>query len=185
MSSSLHFGSHIKSLPTNDRVGSLYSTTSTGPSAEAPDNAYDLVIPQYRNSSVAYDFQWPTEEEAQGLVDSIVGSVGKVQQLFEPRSFSDRLSAVYDMYPPSVDENDLWYVEVLLVFALGRLLQGYITPGSVLPGDSFFLEAINHLPGFCALRSAGTLAVEILELISFYLQCADRVDDAYIYVSID
>lgn len=72
---------------------------------------------------------------------------------------------------------------MLMVFAIGELLQGEVRERSDLPGSQYFLHAIHHLPNLCTLRSLGTQAVEVMGLVAFYLQCSDRKDDAYVYVS--
>lgn len=111
-------------------------------------------------------------------------SVGKLQHLFDPRQFSDRLSISYEDGSLRVDPRDLWYVELLMVFALGELLRGTLKNKASLPGKVYFCEARQRVPDFLALRSSGVLGVEIMGLLAFYSQCADRRDDAYVYAGV-
>lgn len=88
----------------------------------------------------------------------------------------------YEKGSPHHDANDLWYIELLMVLALGELLQGQLKDDQVFPGMKYYVEAERHLPSLVTLRKKGILAVEIMSMMAFYLQCADRRDDAYVYV---
>jgi proline utilization trans-activator len=112
----------------------------------------------------------------------MLNSIGRLQHLVEPRAVSDRISAAYTTSPPSFDRQDLWYVEILMVFALGQLLKGELSSITMLPGATWYTEAVCLLPEFATLRTAGPVAVEIMGLMAMYLQCADRREDAYLYV---
>lgn len=124
---------------------------------------------------------WPTEEEANKLLDLVILNVGISQQLFDIRSFLDILSSVYVNPDNSVSLPGLLIVKILLVFAIGRLLEARME-GSELPGASLFKEAMKHLPLLGNLRKCGILGVEVVALVALYLQIADRKDDAYLYV---
>jgi proline utilization trans-activator len=136
-----------------------------------------------RHQRGAADIDWPDETEAHTLLNTVIWSIGSVQYLIDPRSFSDGLSALYEEDVPTNSAIGLKHIQILMVFALGDLLQGSMRGRSSLPGARYFLDAVSCLPSLCTLRKAGTLAVEIMGLFAFYLQCADRKDDAYVYVS--
>jgi proline utilization trans-activator len=126
--------------------------------------------------------QWPTEEQAQALVDTVIASIGNIQHLFDARSFSDRLAAVYDL-DDTIFRDDVSTAEILMVFAVGRLLQGSLDKNESFPGYNFFSEALKYVQNLFSVHAAGAQGVEVMGLIAFYLQCADRKEDAYIYVS--
>lgn len=182
MSSSLNFGSRIIDLPSRNVQDSIPSARSF---VEFPDDVYDLESGR-PNSPGSTAMIWPTEEEAHQLLDTVLSSIGRLQHLIDPRSFSDKLSTIYEVPEEQRQQHlayGLWYVEILMVFALGRLLQGHKQDNNSFPGAEYFLEAVDKLPSLCALRNAGTLAIEIMGLFAFFLQCSDRKDDAYVYVS--
>jgi len=124
---------------------------------------------------------WPTEEEAHALLENVVLYVGISQQLFDVRSFSDNLSTLFQKSDTQISR--LWVVEVLLVFAIGRLLQARPDDTLELPDTMFFREAVRQLPSLSELRRYGLLGIEVMGLSALYLQIVDRKDDAYIYVS--
>lgn len=179
MSSSLRFGSHIKALSREIAPRGLYAIQP--PDADSPDDAYNIVGGHTASGlQVPPELEYPSQRVAQSLLDTVLSSLGTVQHLLDPRSFSDRLA--------SMDEvglqrpRNLWDVEFLLVFAIGELLQGIMPRDSALPGARYFRDAVSHLPGFLTLRAAGAVGVEIMGLAAFYLQCADCKEDAYVYV---
>ncbi|OAL48473.1 hypothetical protein IQ07DRAFT_543394 [Pyrenochaeta sp. DS3sAY3a] len=181
MSSSLNFGSRIRSLPPDPAVASIGSSRNF---YESPDNVYNLepnATPAQSNRNIV---SWPSEEEAHELLASVLTSIGGLQHLIDPRSVSDKLSTFYEADLKESILDDLSHVEILMVFALGGLLQGKLKEGSSFPGAEYFLEAVDRLPSLCTLRKAGTLAVEIIGLFAFFLQCSDRKDDAYVYAGV-
>ncbi|KAL7908500.1 fungal-specific transcription factor domain-containing protein [Trichoderma velutinum] len=181
ISSSLHFGHHIKSLPakspgTTDDAMSLQNEPTT-----FVDDVYgvDILLSRITPHVVC----WPSLAEAHLLLDKVLNSLGSLQHLFEPRSFADRLSLAYEGGSACINKQDFWYLEYLMVLALGELLLGKLRTNQVLPGMDYYLEAVDYLPNFTALRSRGVMAIEVLALMAFYLQCADRRSDAYLCTS--
>lgn len=114
----------------------------------------------------------------------MLASIGRLQHLAEPGTLNQRLSETYSTQPETHHIEGLWYVQLSLVFAIGQLLDGE-APGvdDQPPGYAFFFQAMDLLPNAYILQGAETLGVEITALITFYLQCSERKDDAYVYVS--
>ncbi|KAL4874438.1 hypothetical protein BJY04DRAFT_225929 [Aspergillus karnatakaensis] len=177
MSSSVTFSSHIKAISD----ARSFTTQSRGWASKISDNAYDLILSHGSEPAPLGIEDWPTEEQAQGLVDTVTASIGSIQHLFDPRSLSDRLSAVYDQDESIFLENAVSTAELLMVLAVGKLLQGSIERGEPFPGFSFFTQALKYVQDLCSVSAAGALGVEVMGLMAFYLQCADRKEDAYLY----
>lgn len=125
---------------------------------------------------------WPTEEEANTLLELTVLHVGISQQLFDVRAFSDNLSRLY--HDPSAEQalSSMWFTEALLVMAIGRLLLAKSDGSSSIPGDSFYNMALRRLPRLGESKKHGLIGVETIALTALYLQIADRKDEAYLYV---
>jgi proline utilization trans-activator len=181
MSSSLIFGSHIMALSQNPQTDSNRLGVKV---SKPPDNTYGLTIPRSQRAGPSYTQIWPTEEEAELLLNTVLTSIGSLQHLFDPRSVSDHLALDFTGHEPLDDPTNLWYVELLLVFAVGELLLGRLGDNASFPGEMYFMEAMNNMPVISHLNASGTQGIEIMGLLTFYLQCADRKDDAYIYVSL-
>jgi proline utilization trans-activator len=80
--------------------------------------------------------------------------------------------------------HELWYMQVLLVLAIGQIFRaGNGEEGEDLPGTAFFEFVETHLPTASAQYRLGRLAVEVNALMAMYLQMANRKEEAYLYVS--
>ncbi|KAI9151551.1 Proline utilization trans-activator [Paramyrothecium foliicola] len=179
MSSSQRFGSHIKELAIE--AARSQSSPAVSRLEELDDNVYNVVGKPFSETPRDKSLQWPTQEAAHVLLDTFLGSLGAVQHLIDSRAFSDRLAMFYEK-ADTASHDDLWDVELLLVLAIGELLTGMPQEMPGLPGTKYFQEALERIPSsFNSLRTAGTLAIEIMGLTAFYLQCADCKDDAYLY----
>jgi proline utilization trans-activator len=152
--------------------------------SKSADNAYGIEVPSLRQHNTSFVSNWPTEDEAQNLLDIVLSSVGRIQHLFDPRTFADQLALRYTEDRLQIGESDLWHVEMLMVFAVGKLLRGNLDDDTQLPGENFFKEAMNNLPNLTHVYAAGTLGVEVMSLVAFYLQNADLKEFAHMYVSI-
>jgi proline utilization trans-activator len=123
-----------------------------------------------------------TEAVAQESLDKMLSSVGVVQHFFDARALSDSLAVFCDDFQRHEDRWSLRYIEVLMVMAIGTLLQN--PPNQTRPpGFEYFLEAHRKLPNLLVLNRAGSAAIEVLGLTAFYLQCIGEREDAWIHVS--
>ncbi|GKT54620.1 fungal specific transcription factor domain-containing protein [Colletotrichum tofieldiae] len=172
LSSSETFGSEIKTL--------LVSRSNPG-STVSPSASAVTPVPHIDRRGLDAIGPWPTEEEAHAMLDVVIFNVGISQQLFDVRAFSDNLSVLYHESNADVRLPEIWIVEALLVFAVGRLLQGRDDENGDLPGATYFREAVKRTPLLSDLRKHGIIGVEVMALTALYLQITDRKDDAYLH----
>ncbi|OHW93436.1 fungal specific transcription factor domain-containing protein [Colletotrichum incanum] len=172
LSSSETFGSEIKTL--------LVSRSNPG-STVSPSASAVTPVPHIDRRGLEAFGPWPTEEEAHAMLDVVIFNVGISQQLFDVRAFSDNLSVLYYESNADVRLSEIWIVEALLVFAVGRLLQGMDDENGDLPGTTYFREAVKRTPLLSDLRKHGIIGVEVMALTALYLQITDRKDDAYLH----
>ncbi|KAL4875811.1 hypothetical protein BJY04DRAFT_151626 [Aspergillus karnatakaensis] len=82
---------------------------------------------------------------------------------------------------------NLWTLEILLVFAIARLLTGDFGGDAYrsdsFPGYSLFDFVAERIPSLSQLYNAGRPGVELLALIAVYLQNINRKEEAYVYIS--
>lgn len=124
----------------------------------------------------------PTLSESQHLLDRFLFYLGVSQHFFDPRTFSDSMMLLFQS--PEQQQHLMcttWFTEYLLVMAMAKLMD-VEEPTSQPPGASLFAEAMRRLPQLHQLGEEGVIAVEILTLITTYLQWCDRKHDAYLYV---
>ncbi|KAI5195614.1 hypothetical protein E4T38_08947 [Aureobasidium subglaciale] len=170
------------------QVRTLLSAHST------PDHLYNQDIPakSAEQSSALSDmlasttlFTQPSQEESYRLLELFLVYLGVSQHFLDPRVFSDNITLLFLGGTPSAHRMDsLWYVQYLLVMAMGRLLdhQSERRGNALPPGWDYFAEAMRRLPSLTQLRECGVLAVEILAVATTYLQWTDWPDEAYLYI---
>lgn len=119
------------------------------------------------------------------MLEVVVHHVGISQQMFDAREFSNKLSLIYQesAHVDTINFTELWMIEMLLVFAIGRMLLAKPDDNGDLPGTAFFDEARRRMPDMANLSRQGALGAEAVGLAGMYLQIADRKEDAYLYAS--
>ncbi|KAF7595024.1 hypothetical protein BBP40_007625 [Aspergillus hancockii] len=126
----------------------------------------------------------PSLEESQHLLDRFLFYLGVSQHFFDPRTFSDRMVLLFqDEETRDYQTSTTWFTEYLLVMAMAKLMD-VKNPLCQPPGASLFAEAMRRLPPLHRLGEEGVIAVEILTLITTYLQWCDRKHDAYLYIGL-
>ncbi|KAI9040664.1 fungal specific transcription factor domain-containing protein [Aspergillus affinis] len=124
----------------------------------------------------------PSLSESQHLLDRFLFYLGVSQHFFDPRTFSDSMMLLFQSPERQRQQTrTTWFTEYLLVMAMAKLMD-VEEPTSQPPGASLFAEAMRRLPRLHQLGEEGVIAVEILTLITTYLQWCDRKHDAYLYV---
>ncbi|KAL2681300.1 hypothetical protein Neosp_008911 [[Neocosmospora] mangrovei] len=82
--------------------------------------------------------------------------------------------------PPT---HELWYMQVLLVLAVGQIFKADSREEENLPGTTFFEFVEQNLPTASVQYRLGRLAVEVNALMAMYLQMANRKEEAYLYIN--
>lgn len=178
LSSSNEFGRKVHEVLTNSGPSSA-RTIPISPNPVQPTMNHSS---PFRASTQAIP-QLPSEEEAFRLLETVGFYIGQTQCHYDLRGLTDRIGWLYEnMDDPQTHE--LWYMQVLLVLAIGQIFRaGNGEGGEVLPGTAFFEFVETHLPTASAQYRLGRLAVEVNALMAMYLQMANRKEEAYLYVS--
>lgn len=126
----------------------------------------------------------PSRHDAQRLVDNFICTMGNSYHFLDQRLFLDHLASLYQLPITLKSFDTIWHIKFLLVLALGMLFSNELVQETNPPGINYYLKARDLLPNTSTLSSIrGTEGVEVLCLMSLYLQCCDQMEDAYIYVS--
>ncbi|KAH6695691.1 fungal-specific transcription factor domain-containing protein [Plectosphaerella plurivora] len=178
------------------RVRSLFHSHTEGPTSVSPGeppvvaavagvspdgsewcSTVDLV------DGAAATLDLPSESEAHRLLELFLMHMGTNQHFLDLRNFSDSLTMLYQS--PAAQQKQkatMWFTQYLLIMAMGKLMDDDTASSRDLPGAPYFAEAMRRLPPLHRLGSCGIIAVEILCLITTYLQWCDRRHDAYLYI---
>ena len=136
-----------------------------------------------RQHSALADPILPDEDKAYHLLKTVNFFIGHTQHHFDVRDFSDRLGVFYAGNKDPSKVFNLWYLQMILVFAIGKLFSGdFDDDHRRMPGSALFDYAQRLLPSLSELYAYGRTGVEVLGLVAVYLQNAGRKEEAYIYV---
>lgn len=166
LTSSHTFGSQVQSLleTSNSRQINDHSNAVNSP----------LILPDMQ--------EIPAEDEACRLLEIVIFYIGETQHHFDVREFADRLGAFYANSHDPAQQQTPWFLEMLLVLAIGQLFSGRTDDQNEIPGSKLFYYAYRSLPALGELYTHGVLGVEILALVAVYLQNLNRKDEAYLHV---
>ncbi|KAJ5092073.1 hypothetical protein NUU61_006943 [Penicillium alfredii] len=181
LSSSHIFGSRVQDLLENPRPPPYERTPPPSDTSMSERRQASLASwHPTQHGSLGYP-QFPSEDEAYRLLGVVNLIIGQTQHHFDVRDFSDRLGVFFADRTDPTRTSALWYLEMILVFAIGKLFGGDFD-GDPMPGSSLFDYAHRALPSLSELYSHERIGVEVLGLIAVYLQNASRKEEAYIYV---
>ncbi|KAK2729836.1 fungal specific transcription factor domain-containing protein [Colletotrichum kahawae] len=182
LSSSHNFGSRLQNLLEHPRLSGRESTAQQHPPRPHVPSSQPPAKPHDDAPAL------PSEDEGRRLFESMSFFIGYTQHHIDTREFSDRLAFFYaNLGDPSQTQTP-WYLEMVLVFAIGKLFSGAFdgddeAAGLGLPGEGMFRYVQGRLPSLSELFALGKLGVEIHALAAVYLQNANRKEEAYLYIS--
>ncbi|KAJ5728754.1 uncharacterized protein N7483_003262 [Penicillium malachiteum] len=193
LGSSQNFGSRIQDLL--ERQTDHSSITSCTPQGQAPrfspsgeglfpERRAPLKPRQGQESSLMNNLRLPSVKEGYQLLDTVILYLGDAQHYFDARDLSDQLMVFYRNNFDEIQRTSLWYLHILLVFAIGKLLRGDLDGTAGPPGYDLFKEALRLLPGISEIRAHGVAGIEILALVAVYYQNIDRKDDAASHIGL-
>ncbi|KAF6809169.1 fungal specific transcription factor domain-containing protein [Colletotrichum plurivorum] len=181
LSSSHAFGSRLQNLLEHPRGGREDPSRRTSIFPQRPS------APRDQDDAPPSAPLLPSEEEARRLFESMSFFIGYTQHHVDTREFSDRLAFFYaNLHEDQTQKKTPWYLEMLLVFAVGKLFSGSFdgdgeTEG--IPGWDTFRHVEGRMPSLSGLYEMGALGVEVQALAAVYLQNANRKEEAYLYIS--
>ncbi|CAI7586782.1 unnamed protein product [Penicillium pancosmium] len=124
----------------------------------------------------------PGKGDADHLLSCVNFYIGQTQHHFDVREVSDHLALLFDGSLSSSPLSKLWYIKLVLIFAVGKLVEGRFDDDP-LPGDRYFKYAQALLPNLSELHASKRHGVEVLGLVALYLQNVSRSEEAYLYVN--
>ncbi|KAJ3544894.1 hypothetical protein NM208_g2788 [Fusarium decemcellulare] len=182
LSSSNEFGRKVQEVLT--RTGSVRSgdaITSTPSPLQHSINDASASIGAPTTTGLP---QLPPEEEAFRLLETISFFIGQTQSHYDPRELSDRVGLLYENPDNLTLAHELWYMEVVLVLAIGKLFAADFDHESQrFPGSKLFEFVEQRFPSMSAQYRHGRLAVEVNTLMSMYLQMTNRKEEAHLYIN--
>jgi proline utilization trans-activator len=147
---------------------------------KSEEETYEMASASIRDSLPLVQDEMPSREYAKYLSETVLFHLGDTYHVFEKESFMEMLNAFYDHDQPL---KHLWHMQLLLVIAFGKLFLRRGASSLGPPGAADFLRALRLQPDVLDLWSDPVLRMEILCLITLYLNTADMRPTAYTFVN--
>lgn len=123
----------------------------------------------------------PSLDYAIYLLNAVKFRCGQMFHLFDEDDFKSRLHTFYAETEGRIEKAGLWYIQFLLILALGKALL-YKSSGKQPGGVEFFARAMQLLPDVTFLCRDPILSTEILCAVALYLQSVDYRNSADITI---
>ncbi|TPX09886.1 uncharacterized protein E0L32_008908 [Thyridium curvatum] len=126
----------------------------------------------------------PTQAESHHLLSLFLTWLGVNQHFFDSRAFADTMTSLFRSEASRRETmNSVWFIEYLLVMAMGKLMD-FDTEVDTPHGLDYFAEAMRLMPPMHLISDHGIIGVEILSLVALNLRWRDRKYEAYFHIGI-
>ncbi|KAH8900601.1 hypothetical protein GQ53DRAFT_129539 [Thozetella sp. PMI_491] len=143
------------------------------------EDTYTMASGSVRESLPLAADEMPSREYAKYLSETVLFHLGDIYHVFDKERFMEMLDAFYDRNQPL---RNLSHVQLLLVIAFGKLFLRRGASSLGPPGAADFLRALRLQPDVLDLWDDPILRMEVLCLISLYLNTADMRPTAYTFI---
>lgn len=123
----------------------------------------------------------PDREHELQLLHLVDLYIGRAKKHFDAREVPNHIDFLLYGGLSSSPASKLRYLEIILVFAIGKLYEGELA-GERFPGEGYFNYTQHLLPSLCELHASKSHGVELLGFMAIYLQSANRREEACLYV---
>ncbi|OOQ91732.1 Zn(II)2Cys6 transcription factor [Penicillium brasilianum] len=126
----------------------------------------------------------PSLDYALHLFQIVQFHLGQAYRIFDHDSFVTRIRQFYNS--PSdgkAAEPRFWFVQFLMVLALGNAFLSRPRNQKDPPGAKFFARAMSAMPNYTSTGKDSLLAIEALALVGLYLYAIDHREAAHVHVS--
>ena len=100
------------------------------------------------------------------LLDTVLLYLGDAQHFFDAPNLLDQMMMLYRNNFDDAQRTSIWYLHILLVLAIAKLLRGELDDVDDPPGFAFFDEALQLLPSVSEIRTPGIDGIEVLALMA-------------------
>lgn len=146
------------------------------------EETYTMASALTRDSLPLVQDELPSRHYAKYLAETVLFHLGDIYHVFDRETFMEQLDHFYDEGLCNKPLKGLWSVQFLLVIAFGKLFLRRGASSLGPPGASDFLRAMKLQPDVLDLWDDPILRIEILFLISLYLNTSDMRATAYSFV---
>ncbi|RDW93691.1 Zn(II)2Cys6 transcription factor [Aspergillus mulundensis] len=125
----------------------------------------------------------PSLDYALYLFNIVRFRLGQGYRFFESDLFTARMNRFYQTRPSeAAAEPRFWFVQFLMVLALGNAFLARPRSQKDPPGSKYFARAMAAMPPFTSTGKDSLLAIEALALVSLYLYAIDHREAAHVHI---
>ncbi|KAF3386956.1 hypothetical protein F1880_001157 [Penicillium rolfsii] len=125
----------------------------------------------------------PSLNHALHLFQVVQFHLGQAYRFFEHDSFIARIRHFYNSPPDGMaTEPRFWFVQFLMVLALGNAFLSRPRNQKDPPGSKYFARAMLAMPNYTSTGKDSLLAIEALALVALYLYAIDHREAAHVHV---
>ncbi|RKL43129.1 hypothetical protein BFJ72_g4542 [Fusarium proliferatum] len=144
--------------------------------------AFNIELPSMKQTDLVVNIEGlPSLDYALYLTNTVKFHIVQTYHLFDQQKFMPALHSLYRDGPPLMTAgNRTWYVQYFLIMALGK---GLLTRGmskAGLPGNEYFMKAMELFPDTYGLYIDPILSTEVCCGLALYLQAVDPQNSAYL-----
>ncbi|KAL4942658.1 hypothetical protein BDV06DRAFT_235261 [Aspergillus oleicola] len=125
----------------------------------------------------------PSLDYALYLFNIVRFRLGQGYRFFETDLFITRMNSFYHArHDENATEPRFWFVQFLMVLALGNAFLARPRNQKDPPGSKYFARAMAAMPPFTSTGKDSLLAIEALALVSLYLYAIDHREAAHVHI---
>lgn len=118
------------------------------------------------------------------LMNAVKFHTCQMYRPFDDEEFTRNLYEFHQLGLEKINSSRLWFVQFLLIVALGKAMVITVKDPTTAPGSLWFQRAMSLMPDFVRLQRESALAIQVLCLVALYLVSVDMKEAAYGYVCV-
>ncbi|KAJ5167824.1 fungal-specific transcription factor domain-containing protein [Penicillium canariense] len=125
----------------------------------------------------------PSRDYALHLFQIVRFHLGQAYRFFDHDSFVTRIRQFYNSRADEkVVQPRFWFVQFLMVLALGNAFLSRPRNQDYPPGSKYFARAMSAMPNYTCTGKDSLLAIEALALVGLYLYAIDHREAAHVHI---
>ncbi|KIX00026.1 uncharacterized protein Z518_10953 [Rhinocladiella mackenziei CBS 650.93] len=116
------------------------------------------------------------------LMNAVKFHTCQMYRPFDDEEFTRNLYEFHQLGLEKINSSRLWFVQFLLIVALGKAMVITVKDPTTAPGSLWFQRAMSLMPDFVRLQRESALAIQVLCLVALYLVSVDMKEAAYGYI---
>ncbi|RDW61368.1 hypothetical protein BP5796_11260 [Coleophoma crateriformis] len=176
---------HSSSWSFSRRIRTMITDSLGGPAIHdlnpIRDGAYG--IPWQQNMIDLSGVDLPSEDYADYLTRTVILTLSPLYTLLDQKAFLDQLHQFYDQNRRgNMPKTGLWHIQMLIIFAFGTSILSREAGPLGPTGALYFSKAMEAMPDCHRLCVEPLISIEILCMISLFMQAMDMRFAAQLYI---